>query len=202
MNLYKLTQNQIILQNMLEESYGELTPEISERLSVNQETAERAIIDLKEIYLENEGSIAAIEKEVHRLNTLKLAKTKANERVDVTMTEIIKLFGQKEIQKSGFPIYRWNFDTFKLSTRRSTRVELDNNFNNEKYLRNNIKIGSLNTENFNQIKNLITPLINEMNIDVSLSSEPSKTLIKKDLEEGIEIEGAILNQENYSIIIK
>jgi hypothetical protein len=160
MNLYQLNQNYLEIEQMLEESGGEITPEIEQLLIQNQD-------DFKnfaqfQIYLMRkfESQVEACKNEIKRISELAKSREKAVASLEANFLETLKRFGR--LDKTG--VYRYETDTLKISTRKSTVVEI---LDNKK-----IPSGFFNT-----------PL-----------PQVSKDEVKKALLAGMEIEGAVLKE--------
>ena len=112
-SLYKITQSELELFNMIEENDGELTPEMEEALKLNSDNFEAKargyIWHIKEL----ESDIVTIDEEKARLDRIKKRNEKMIERLKENMKNALLVFGDKQ-----------KIDTFTLSLRANKSVEI------------------------------------------------------------------------------
>lgn len=115
MNLYQVTQRHQQIEAMLEESEGELTPEIEALLlSTKQDFEEFAESQIKFIQ-KLESQIEAVNAEIKRLEGLKKWRKKSIDLLENNFLVALQMFGKKD--KNG--VFRYNTDTLRISTRKS-----------------------------------------------------------------------------------
>ena len=121
MNLYQIEQDLLELYAQVEENGGEITPEIEEKLNITQENFTNKLENYTRFVKVLEGDIALMDSEVERIKKLKQTKENLIDRLELSMLNALKLFGNKDPKKD---IWRFDLITFKLSTRQSQSVEI------------------------------------------------------------------------------
>ena len=169
MNLYQIEQDLLELYAQVEENGGEITPEIEEKLKITQENFTNKLENYTKFVKVLEGDIALMDSEIERINKLKQTRQNLVNRLELSMLNALKLFGNKDPKKD---IWRFDLITFKLSTRQSQSVEILD----EEDIADRFKV-TKTTESI------------------------SKTLIKKAIEDGQTVNGAII-KINHSLSIK
>lgn len=131
LTLYKISEEQTRLNVMLEETMGELTPEIEEALAITRDN-----------FLTKAGNYAATvflyksledraADEIKRLQGVKAAAGKIQDNLKSRMADAMRLFGEERVEVG----------TFKLSFRKSTSVDItDENAIPNEYLKVETKI--------------------------------------------------------------
>lgn len=104
MNLYEITQQQQELNNLLEESYGELTPELEQALELNLDNfsakAEGYVKAIKNYKAESD----AIAEEIKRLQEKKKVCENAVNRMKTALSTSMYIFGMNKVQAGLFKI--------------------------------------------------------------------------------------------------
>jgi len=104
MNLYEITQQQQELNNLLEESYGELTPELEQALELNLDNfsakAEGYVKAIKNYKAESD----AIAEEIKRLQEKKKVCENAVNRMKTALSTSMDIFGMNKVQAGLFKI--------------------------------------------------------------------------------------------------
>lgn len=104
MNLYEITQQQQELNNLLEESYGELTPELEQALELNLDNfsvkAEGYVKAIKNYKAESD----AIAEEIRRLQDKKKVCENAVDRMKTALSDSMNVFGMSKVQAGLFKI--------------------------------------------------------------------------------------------------
>ena len=113
--LFNLSQEQQMLNCMLEESGGELTPDIEQALQINESNFLVKAENYGKAILHYKAMEAAIASEQDRLAEMKQRIQNASEKLKESISEAMHLFGKDKIE----------FDTLKLSFRKSTQVIVD-----------------------------------------------------------------------------
>lgn len=121
MNLYQIEQDLLELYTQIEENNGEITPEIEERLKITQENFTNKLENYTRFVKVLEGDVALMDSEIERINKLKQTRQNLVNRLELSMLNALKLFGNKDPKKD---IWRFDLITFKLSTRQSQSVEI------------------------------------------------------------------------------
>jgi len=196
MNLYQIEQDLLELYAQVEENGGEITPEIEERLNITQENFTNKLENYTRFVKVLEGDIALMDSEIERINKLKQTKQNLINRLELSMLNALKLFGNKDPKKD---IWRFDLITFKLSTRQSQSVEiLDETVIDSKY--KTFSIGKLNKQVFDAAVEAICSL-DDVPTNHVISDVISKTLIKKAVKDGQTVNGAKITI-NHSLSIK
>lgn len=196
MNLYQIEQDLLELYAQVEENGGEITPEIEERLNITQENFTNKLENYTKFVKVLEGDIALMDSEIERINKLKQTKQNLVNRLELSMLNALKLFGNKDPKKD---IWRFDLITFKLSTRQSQSVEiLDETVIDSKY--KTFSIGKLNKQVFDAAVEAICSL-DDVPTNHVISDVISKTLIKKAVKDGQTVNGAKITI-NHSLSIK
>ena len=121
MNLYQIEQDLLELYAQVEENGGEITSEIEEKLNITQENFTNKLENYTRFVKVLEGDIALMDSEIERINKLKQTRQNLINRLELSMLNALKLFGNKDPKKD---IWRFDLVTFKLSTRQSQSVEI------------------------------------------------------------------------------
>lgn len=122
-SLYNISKEAIELASQLEE--GELTPELQNALSINQNELEEKAINYAYAVKSIESDIDIISEEIARLTALKKAKTSAVDKMKDAVLNAMQIYG---IEKVTSP-------TLSLSVRRSESVIVPmQDFLNPKFL--------------------------------------------------------------------
>ena len=132
MNIFKIQEELIDLFNQIEENYGEVTDEIAEKLAVTEDNLKSKIESYVNVIKLINSDVALIDEEKKRLDSLKKTKNNLVERLTSIIVTAIDNFG--DTNKSGVKFV--DYGTGKVSIRRSTKVELDDeklNIMAEKY---------------------------------------------------------------------
>lgn len=191
MNLYQIEQELLDLYHHIEENEGEVTPEIEEQLLITQHNYQTKIENYVKFVKSLEGDISLIDSEIERILKLKQTKQNLIDRLKSNVLVAIQLFGIKDTKKD---IWRQDLPTFKLSTRQSKSVDIPD----ESLIDRNFKEYSLSKLSFQELDEILGFMNKEHHI---VKDSVSKTKIKKSIEEGNIVEGAIL-KTNYSLQIK
>jgi len=113
-SLYNIRQDHLRLLAQLEESSGELTPELEQQLALTEDELQDKAISYACIVKEFEVAEEAINKEFIRLKKLLDAAQKRKELFKMRLAEGLKQFGVDKIETP----------TLKISFRKSTSVEV------------------------------------------------------------------------------
>jgi hypothetical protein len=124
MNLFNIKSEYINIAAQL--SDGELTPELEEALLINEQNFTEKAINYGYVIKTFESEADILENEIKRLNALKIARTKAIDKLKVTISNAMQLYEILEVKAP----------TFKMNFRKSESVEvsdlLDQNYIVEK----------------------------------------------------------------------
>lgn len=115
LTLYQISEEQRRLDAMLEETGGELTPEIEEALAVNEGNFMQKSRDYGYAILRYKAFVEAIKAEKSRLDGIKKTCENSIARMEERLIEAMKQFEKPKVE----------MDTVKLSLRKSERVIID-----------------------------------------------------------------------------
>lgn len=119
LSLYQISEEQRRIEAMLEESGGEITPEIEEALAINETNFLDKSRDYGYAILRFKAYVSAIKAEKQRLDALKESCERSIERMEERLINAMNLFGKPKVE----------LDTLKLFLRRSERVIIDDEAN-------------------------------------------------------------------------
>jgi predicted phage tail protein len=117
MNLFNIKQEYINLVNSIIDNNGELSPELSQALAINETELKEKAINYAYVIRSFEYENDIIDAEIKRLKALKEQKEKAIQKLKDTVLDAMNLYG---IEKVDSP-------SLKLSFRKSESVEISEN---------------------------------------------------------------------------
>jgi hypothetical protein len=123
-SLYHISTEAMDIVSALEETEGELNPNIESALRINQNELQEKAINYAYAIKTVSNDVDAISEEIKRLQALKKAKENVVQRLKDTVVNAMQIYG---IEKVETP-------TLKLSIRRSEAVEVDENFHEDIYM--------------------------------------------------------------------
>lgn len=188
-NIYDISEEYMSIISELEESEGELTPELESRLRINQEEFRAKALAYVHVIRMTEGEMTIIKEETERLEGLMKARETKRDKLKEKLKDAVLLFG--EDGKSGNKTV--NLITAKLFTtnRKSVFIEDEDDFvtnkDNYKYCKASLEpleYGTILRLNEIALKNEINTAVTKPII--------SKNTIKEDLDLEIEVNGAQL----------
>ena len=186
-SIYNISEEYLSIVTELEESEGELTPELEERLSINRVDFIAKATAYVHIIRMTESENSFIDLEIERLSALKAGRSNKIERLKNTLKNAVILFG--EDGKSGNK--KVDLVIAKLWTTNRDSIEISDE---EKFIadKNNIKYCTAPIKSFNYGEAIkLKTLGFEHNIFIDIGNiSISKTLIKEDIEKEIEVNGA------------
>ena len=115
MSLYHISDEQRRINAMLEETGGELTPEIEEALAVNEQNFVQKAENYGYAIMHYKAIVAAVKAEKDRLDAIKKTAENAIARMEERLVAAMQQFERPKVEA----------DTLKLSLRRSERVVVD-----------------------------------------------------------------------------
>lgn len=176
--------------DMLEENGGELTDEINERLNINKNELEDKFKAYHHVITMKEGEMSTIDAEIERLKALRSTKATTVERLKEMLLNAVILYGDEG--KSGN--HTLEFDTLKVHTRKSTRIEADLEKLEERFI--SAVLPKITLE---QARGIAAQLGISYE-DLKLAAD--KTAIKTEMGLGEIVEGAESVTEEKTIIFK
>ena len=99
--IFDIEAEQLQLMAMLEESEGELTPELEKMLEVNQYNLEHKAGQYRNSILKNKSDIERAKEEKKRLDAIIKAKERSSEAMSTRLHDAMLLFGIPKIEIDG-----------------------------------------------------------------------------------------------------
>ncbi len=180
-SLYNITTEYRLLLEQMYEQDGDFTEEQLALLEINQEQfKEKAEIYCKLIkQLESDSAFA--EKELERISAYIQKKNASKDKLKEVLKNALIIFGEKDTKKD---LWRFEVGTFKLGTRKSSSVEIDEDLIDDKWKEFNIK------NRFT--KEDVAKIADNLGTSIETSITILKTSIKEAIEAGDTIEGAVI----------
>jgi hypothetical protein len=113
--LYQIEQEYMILADEIINNEGELTPELENRLMINQDQLEAKGKGYGYIIKDIESEIDAIDVELKRLTALKKQRTNTVDKLKTSLSQAMQLFDISELKTP----------TLKINFRKSESVEVE-----------------------------------------------------------------------------
>lgn len=182
-SLYNITTEYRLLLEQMYEQDGDFTEEQLALLEINQEQfKEKAEIYCKLIkQLESDSAFA--EKELERISAYIQKKNASKDKLKEVLKNALMIFGEKDTKKD---LWRFEVGTFKLGTRKSSSVEIDEDLIDDKWKR--ISISELNKEDLTKV----CDILGKSETELKVKEDILKTPIKEAIEAGDTIEGAVI----------
>lgn len=115
MNLYEINTEYLQIVEALEESGGELTPEIEKIMEENDSDFKSKVENYVKIIRNFEGHSNSLKEEIDRLKKLKKIKDNSIDRLKENLADGFKMRGED----------RYDGGTYKISFRKSTKLKWD-----------------------------------------------------------------------------
>ena len=189
MNIFDIQSEYMELMAFLEENEGELTPELEELLQFNKEAFENKTKNYISIIRKMESDVKIANEEIQRIQSFINKKESSISMLKNNLLGALKLYGNKDATKD---IYRYEVGTYKISTRSSESVEVNELLIDDKW--KEFTIEKLSDEDRKKIKNLLKK---ELKIKESVPKKP----LKEALDGGQKIDGAEI-KTSTSLTIK
>jgi hypothetical protein len=184
-NIFNIAEEYLSLCNEIEEAEGELTPELNERLTINQEELERKIKAYFHIIQTKDSESKLIDDEISRLLELKKSKENVIEKLNERMLFAVNIFG--ETGKSGNKTLKYDTCSFWTVKHKPLVIEDEETFTNPNFTRYQIN-EKLTLEDRNK-------LVEEGYITKDTPKVILKTELKNAIKEGQKIEGAYIDEK-------
>ena len=149
-SIFNISEEYLKVLHQLEELEGEFTPELEEALQISSEELERKVKAYCYYIKELDAEQTLIDDEIARLNQVKQTKENTIAKLKKILLDTVNIFG--ETDKSGNKTL--NYDTLKLYTTNRTRYNIDENFDDEEYVKYSIK-NKFHIDIINDIKSII-----------------------------------------------
>ena len=128
-SLYNIQNNYSHLMAVIEESEGEITPEIEEQLAINEKDLQKKSISYLEVIKQKERFITDIDAEIKRLQALKKQNSKLVSFLKDRLLNAVNLFGD------------FTVGTLSFGKRKSTKLNItDENRIDVKYTKRVLKV--------------------------------------------------------------
>lgn len=114
-SLYHIASEYLAIADQLEESGGEITPDIEQALAINREQLQEKAGNYALVIKDFEHKNAAVDEAIKRLTELKKSRQKAMESLKNRLKSAMELYGVERIES----------DFVKLSFRKSEAVEIE-----------------------------------------------------------------------------
>jgi len=114
--LYQIEQEYMILADEIIANEGELSPELENRLMINQDQLEAKGKGYGYIIKDIEAEIDAIDMEIKRLSAMKKSRSNAVDKLKTSLSDAMQLFDITELKTP----------TLKINFRKSESVEIEN----------------------------------------------------------------------------
>lgn len=117
MNLFNIKQEYINLVNTIIDNNGELSPELSQALAINETELKEKAINYGYVIRSFEYENDIIDAEIKRLKALKEQKEKAIQKLKDAVSDAMNLYGIEKVESPEL----------KLSFRKSESIEISEN---------------------------------------------------------------------------
>ena len=121
MNLWEITQEELSFIALMEETGGEITPELEEELAIRRENFEDKAASYTKLILKLESEADAASAEIKRIQSLKKTKENTVERLKETLKNALMVFGRDDVKTGN---KRYETPLFKLSLRHTKAVDI------------------------------------------------------------------------------
>lgn len=178
-SLYTIQNNYLYLINQIQENEGVLDEETNKLFDFTQEEFAEKAEEFCKIIRTLDTDCLGIDAEIERLTKLKANKSNLSDRLEKSLAEALKMFGTKDSKKD---IWRYEFGTFKISTRKSEKTEvLKPELVPNEYKKVSIK-DKLDFTTFNKIKELFPSIEGSTEFDKKAIKSHLDTLADSDAE--------------------
>ena len=168
----------------IEENEGELTPDLEGRLSVSEEEFSDKL-DAYALYIKQlQGQEKVLKDEIATIQARIEANNNKAARLKTALVLALQKFGEKKDNGE----YRYKTAAKSFWTQISKSVIVDDEFNTQDYISHNIKFNIEDNDDYYAMLDVL----NDNQIDFETNPKIDKKALKKDLEEGLNIEGAEL----------
>lgn len=181
-SMFTIRQDHLTLLALIEEAEGELTPEMEQALSLTQEDFENKAVSYAYVVKGFENTQEVIDKEIKRLTELKKRAAAREELFKERLAEAMVQFGIEKIETP----------TIKLSFRKSSPVELADDFEDRilKYANVSIAIAEDKLKDAPEEDKDIIAGLEDLLQYFDLKPSASKKKIGEALKQGIKVLGA------------
>ena len=196
-NIFQLSDEYRQLMMEIEDNEGDLTPDLEQRLKINEENFANKMDAYANIIALKSGDIQVIKDEVTRLGALQKTKEKNIEKLKNIMIEAIKLYGTTG--KTGNKTYKTTLHSYWTVNLEKLKIADDAIIPNS-YKKYTVS-GTLSDDD----KEELNVLISDSDLDVKLNYTEGIELEKLKhavRDSGVKIEGVELDKDACYIRIK
>lgn len=190
-NLFQVTGSMLQIYQELEETGGEITPELEEALAITQENLDVKVQSYNYLINVNNFNNLAIDSEIERLKAMKVSNNKLTEILEERLLVAVKSLG---IEDKG--VFTLKLPTITLKTRKSTSIEIEGDVD-DKFLQFDFKVSNLDSV----LASKLGALLMSKDITFTPTTKVSKTMIKDALKNGETVLNA-REHTNYNLVIK
>ena len=190
-NLFQVTGSMLQIYQELEETGGEITPELEEALAITQENLDVKVQNYNYLINVNNFNNLAIDSEIERLKAMKVSNNKLTEILEERLLVAVKSLG---IEDKG--VFTLKLPTITLKTRKSTSIEIEGDVD-DKFLQFDFKVSNLDSV----VASKLGALLMSKDITFTPTTKVSKTMIKDALKNGETVLNA-REHTNYNLVIK
>ena len=190
-NLFQVTGSMLQIYQELEETGGEITPELEEALAITQENLDVKVQNYNYLINVNNFNNLAIDSEIERLKAMKVSNNKLTEILEERLLVAVKSLG---IEDKG--VFTLKLPTITLKTRKSTSIEIEGDVD-DKFLQFDFKVSNLDSV----LASKLGALLMSKDITFTPTTKVSKTMIKDALKNGETVLNA-REHTNYNLVIK
>ena len=201
MTIFEIEKEFLDIIELLEESEGELTEEIHEKLFVNRNEAVNKLNQYRYIMLKLKSEIEVGNQEISRIQSIIKNKNKSIERLEEYSKKAVEMYGLFSIKSKAknLPVYVELPNDLKaiVSYTESINVDLEDTHNLlalpkelEEYTNINLNFNDIPLNEYNEVKQELYDLLVNTKFSTIIDLKVSKSLIKQAISEGIEFENA------------
>ena len=201
MTIFEIEKEFLDIIELLEESEGELTEEIHEKLFVNRNEAVNKLNQYRYIMLKLKSEIEVGNQEISRIQSIIKNKNKSIERLEEYSKKAVEMYGLFSIKSKAknLPVYVELPNDLKaiVSYTESVDIDLKDTHNLialpkelEEYTNINLNFNDIPLNEYNEVKQELYDLLVNTKFSTIIDLKVSKSLIKQAISEGIEFENA------------
>jgi hypothetical protein len=123
-SLFNITLERRLLMDALEAADGELSDELAEQLAVNRDDFETKLESYAYLIQDANSTIEAGQKEIERISLLIASKQKMVTRLESTLLDAVKSFGQRSTTKGGKDVWSARAGLFTARTAVSQSLQI------------------------------------------------------------------------------
>lgn len=188
--IYSIKQEWLNLMSQIEDQEGVLENNQIQELKILEDNYKERIEEYSKIIQTLHSDIKFCDSEIERISKIRLIKENLADRLEQFILDALITFGEKDVKKD---IWRLEVGTFKLSTRKSTSIQIDEELIDNEWKQVVIK-NKLSLEDLAKVADVL-------GVNLETSTSILKTPIKEAIEKGQVINGASLI-EKFGLTLK